>query len=342
MSRDLLDARTFPESDDGAAVSTPEPSTEREARLEHALRAPEPDTDFVNALGKQLHLAAAQAAVEREQAAARRRRFWSRRRLLVAGTSVSGLIALASIALSRQAHTPAVTAADVIRRAEQAATIPSSTTFKNYVVTEQAAVSSPDGGNGSEQVRSVIQRWYQGPDRWRREVSSEVIGADGARVSASGLTTVSDGATVWIHRQRDNVVMRRPYTRTPDSDELGPFPEVTGGLSSLLAQAETCYTPRITGKDAVAGRKTLVLDLGQSRCATGALPVAWTIWVDAETFLILRADQQVDGKVFATVAVTSISYNVPIDSSRFTFSPPPGAKPRTDIAPPALRAVTSR
>src|SRR5437764_1133745 len=82
----------------------------------------------------------------------------------------------------------------------------------------------------------------------------------------------------------DNAVPARPYARKPEADELGPFPEVTGGLSGLLAQAQQCYAPRITGEGTIAGRPALVLDLGRSRCAAGGQPVEWTIWVDQETF----------------------------------------------------------
>ena len=109
----------------------------------------------------------------------------------------------------------------------------------------------PLDASGAEQVKAEISRWYEAPGRWRREVASTVIGSDGRPVSRNGLTTVSDGSAVWLYRARDNSVMVQPYGHAAGSDELGPFPEVTGGLSDLLVRANACYAPRLTGSDRV-------------------------------------------------------------------------------------------
>jgi outer membrane lipoprotein-sorting protein len=77
-----------------------------------------------------------------------------------------------------------------------------------------------------------------------------------------------------------------------------------------------------------------VITLGQSRCAGGPEAgaaselVEWTIWVDKETFLILKSVQEVDGVVAATTTVTNVQYNAPIEASRFDFTPPPDARVR--------------
>jgi outer membrane lipoprotein-sorting protein len=56
--------------------------------------------------------------------------------------------------------------------------------------------------------------------------------------------------------------------------------------------------------------------------------VEWTIWVDKETFLILKSVQEVDGAVAATTTVTSVQFNAPMEASRFDFTPPPDARTR--------------
>jgi len=53
-----------------------------------------------------------------------------------------------------------------------------------------------------------------------------------------------------------------------------------------------------------------------------------TVWVDKESYFVLKVVQisGTDGKLLETTEVTSIQYNVAIDPSVFTFTPPAGAK----------------
>jgi outer membrane lipoprotein-sorting protein len=226
----------------------------------------------------------------------------------------------------------------ILASARMAADSPAPAGFRNFVVKETSEVRPLDA-SGAEQVKAEISRWYEAPGRWRREVASTVIGPDGRPVSRNGLTTVSDGSAVWLYRARDNSVMVQPYGHAAGSDELGPFPEVTGGLSDLLARATACYAPHLTGSARVAGRAAYVIDLGSSRCGdattAGDPPVEWTIWVDKHTFLILKSEQDVGGRVLATTAVTSVQYDVPIEPARFVFATPPGAKLRDNRVPTA-------
>lgn len=322
-----------------------DPDLGRLAReLERHLRPPAPDDAFVAGLGQRLAWQA--AGTHAHRGAPARRLPWpprtGRHRLLMGLATAAVLVLLAGAVQLWAGRGQAVSAQDVIRRAEAAATEPRR--FRTFVVTETAEVRAAATAGSDERVRSEISRWYEAPGRWRREVVSTVVGADGQALSRGGLTSVSDGTTVWIHRLRDNVVLARPAGSLAASDALGPFPEVTGGLSALLARAGACYTPRLLGGDAVAGRAAYVVELGRSRCtpaaaagepdAAGAEPVEWTIWVDRETFLILKSVQQMDGEVVATSTVTSVQYDVPVEPARFAFTAPPGAKIR-DAAPPA-------
>jgi hypothetical protein len=138
------------------------------------------------------------------------------------------VLAVAAGLLAQAVRPRGVSAADVIERARSA-----EGGFHSFVVTETAEARAAGAPAGSGRVRSEITRWYEAPGRWRREVASLIIGPDGQAVRDTGLTSVSDGDTVWIHRAGDNVVMVRPFAPGGSTEEIGPFPEVTGGLSPL-------------------------------------------------------------------------------------------------------------
>jgi outer membrane lipoprotein-sorting protein len=237
------------------------------------------------------------------------------------------VLAVAAGLLAQAVRPRGVSAAEVIERARSA-----EGGFHSFVVTETAEARAAGAPAGSGRVRSEITRWYEAPGRWRREVASLVIGPDGQAVRGTGLTSVSDGDTVWIYRAGDNVVMVRPFTPDGSAEEIGPFPEVTGGLAPLLDQVTACYTPQLRGRDSVAGRTAFVIDLGRSHCPAdaeaGAQPAGWTVWVDTETYLILKSVQMLDGTPVYTSTVTNVQYNVPIDPARFAFALPAGARVR--------------
>ena len=323
-------------------------------RIEQDLKPPRPDTAFVRRLHDRLAREADALASSRPREITNGRRpggavpLRLSSRPLLAGLAIAAVLVVAAVGVElRSNRVETVSAAEIVRRAGAAPTSP--TRFRTFVVTETSETRPAALAGSDDRIRSEVTRWYEAPGRWRREVTSVVLGPDDQVLSRSGLTSVSDGSTVWIHRTRDNVVIVRPYTPEPSGEELGPFPEVTGGLSALLSQAGACYTPRLAGSDTVAGRATYVIDLGRSRCTPGAAAgtaglagtelVEWSIWVDKETFLILKSVQDIDGEVFATTTVTGVQYDVPIEPSRFTFDPPPGARVRDARAPsgPAVR-----
>jgi outer membrane lipoprotein-sorting protein len=253
------------------------------------------------------------------------------RRPAVAGLATAAALLLAIVVVELWRTPDPVDATAVLRQAERTAS--GAERFRGFAITEVSEQHPAAVAGSDDLVRSEIARWYEAPGRWRREVTSTVLGPDGAIKSRGGLVSVSDGTSVWIHRLRDNTVIVRPADAA-DEGELGPFPEVTGGLSGLLSQAETCYTPRVASSDTVAGRAVHVIELGRSRCApapdaaAGSEQAAWTVWVDKQTFLILKSVQEVDGAVVATTTVTSIAYDPPVDAGRFRFTPPPDARIR--------------
>lgn len=303
------------------------------ARGLESLRRPAPDAAFVERLQRRLEraiVAPGDGRADVRPITPLRPAFFAWLAPLRPALALAAVLALAvAVGVLAQAMRPrGVSAAAVLERAREA-----DGGFRSFIITETAEARSLDAAAGSGRVRSEITRWYEAPDRWRREVASFVIGPDGQAVRGTGLTSVSDGDTVWIHRAGDNVVMVRPYTPDGGDDEIGPFPEVTGGLSALLERAAGCYTPQVRGRETIARRPAYVIELGRSHCppetdGAAAQPVEWTIWVDTETYLILKSVQTLDGVPVYTATVTTVQYNVPIDPARFSFALPAGARVR--------------
>jgi outer membrane lipoprotein-sorting protein len=301
-------------------------------RLERDLTPPPPSEAFVAQLGQRLD------RVARERAAAPARSGgarglvlpWPGRPRLLVGLATAAALVVAILTLPALVdRTRPVSATEIVQRAGAAAQ--GTQAYRSFIVHEVSEVQPAAIAGGADVVRSEITRWYQSPGHWRREVDSAVVAPDGQVLSRGGLVSVSDGATVWIHRMRDNVVIARRLAEALGGDELGPFPEVTGGLSGLLAQAGACYSPRLIGSDTIAERETYVIDLGRSRCVApdnGSELTEWTIWVDKETFLILKSVQDIDGAAFATTTVTRIEYNARINPDTFRFAPPVDARLR--------------
>ena len=324
-----------------------DPRASEMVRQLQLLHPPEPDPAFTARLGERLRR---EAQAQSGTKAPRRRplvvqpRTW--RQPLLAGLATAAVLLLAVVAW--QVWSPGgqtVSAAEILQRAEQTAA--GSQRFRSFVITEVSETRPAALAGSDDTIRNESTRWYEAPGRWRREVTSTVVGADGEVKSHGGLVSVSDGETIWIHRLRDNAVIIRPFAPAGSGDELGPFPEVTGGLSALLSQVGACYTPRLLGTDTVAGRSAYVVDLGRSRCALGPAAggsageelVEWSVWVDKETFLILKSVQEIDGAVVATSTVTSVQYNSAIEPARFRFVPPDGVRIR-DLRQPSQPIAT--
>ncbi|MGH7861534.1 MAG: LolA family protein, partial [Candidatus Dormibacteraceae bacterium] len=126
-------------------------------------------------------------------------------------------------------------------------------------------------------------------------------------------------------------------------DNVARFGLDARDLDAVLARASKCGTPSVTGTATVAGRSTDVIDLVPSKCpdvSTPELNGPSTIWVDQETFFVLKEVQYsgTDGKLLSTTEVTSIQYNVPVAPARFSFTPPPGARIEDDRPKPTPAA----
>jgi hypothetical protein len=112
---------------------------------------------------------------------------------------------------------------------------------------------------------------------------------------------------------------------------LSPFGQEVEDLGALFEQAAQpgeCLVPRVTGTETVAGREAYVLDLGEPKCYSSSAPDLngrQTMWVDKETFLVLkRVYQGPDGAPVLTREVTSLKLGAEVPAERFTFTPEAG------------------
>jgi outer membrane lipoprotein-sorting protein len=232
------------------------------------------------------------------------------------------LLALAaSIGLWAARPQPA-TAEEILRQAIAATQTPPSQ-IRSLVLTE-----TRDDRMAQGQFHTEARRWYQAPDRWRSEYSAWL----GDKPLGEEIV-VSDGTRVWDYRLPQNVVRVTPLAEAQGIDGP-PSPGALGAsegssLAEVLQRAGACNTPTLKGSAKILGRDSYVIDTGIGSCLTleptRSAPRV-ELWIDKQTLFLLKAVQYgSDGTPLATMQVTSLQFNVPIEASRFKFTAPPGA-----------------
>ncbi len=200
--------------------------------------------------------------------------------------------------------------------------------------------------------------WYEAPNRWRT-VSSNSIGfsSKGTQFIPDEQIDVSDGTYVWHYdgtvggttsnKSAHVELFGREYNPTDSMNRLQFV--TTNWQYSVLDSMGQCYTPALRGTDTVAGRATYVIDSGQSHCppsssaspasmlnvpspafpngplASGVSPVArFVIWIDRSNYFMLKYEIYNGNNLSRRVTATTAQFDMPIDQSVFTFTPPPG------------------
>jgi hypothetical protein len=235
-----------------------------------------------------------------------------------------------------------LTPAQIVAKAQQAATAPSPVSPRSFVTTEVTETRDEHSI-----TRTATTRWHAFPDRWRTESRSTVL-RQGAELRGPLTVSVSDGTQLLSYAAVDTIATLTPLR---DGDAVlstrpfGPEPGDTGSagaaIYTALLQAGHCLRPEIAGSEQVAGRKTFVLKLEQWTCpaiSPGVLVGDWRLYVDRETFFVLRAIHRVDGVPRLLAEVRSFSLNPLLRGGTFTPTPPAGmmvyarpAPPRTDF-----------
>lgn len=253
-------------------------------------------------------------------------------------TAMVFILALLGAALWTRRPQPA-SAQEILRKAQATLTAPQARQIRSFVLTEvtrsrpTARARAEEGYTGDEQIRTETTEWYEAPNRWRIEMTGTVTRSDGQEVPdrAWRRLSVSDGTDHWSYDPlHQSGQVQRWESGLDSTGEVARFGLDARDLGTVLARASTCGTPTLKGTATVAGRSADVIDLGTPRCwasdpeANGPS----TIWVDQETFFVLKVAQYsgTDGTLLSTTEVTNIHYNVPIDPTRFRFTPPSDAK----------------
>lgn len=210
----------------------------------------------------------------------------------------------------------------ILDGAQNAQASPSNSGIRTFTLTQKI-----DERSSSGEFHAETRRWYQDPGQWR--VESRWTGAE---PEDEGMrTVVSDGTSEWI-QQGDSVIISQA-TQQPVTDDLAPWGREISGLTDVLNQVDDLYSsPRLQGEETIAGRPAYVLDLGLPNRFSNSAPDLnngrRVIWVDKETFFLLKAVQYspTDGSTTGVMEVTQVQYNIPIEPGVFSFTPPPGAR----------------
>ncbi len=190
-------------------------------------------------------------------------------------------------------------------------------------------------------IETAVRRWYEAPNRWRIE-RRYVIPPRGALAREYDTTgvQVNDGKVVQNYDEQSRTVQLQypPFpSGTADLFPLGqgdaaPVPGQTPhGLSDVLHEATTCYTPTVTGSDAIAGRAAYIVNLERKGCYSASaheIDGRLTLWIDKSTFFVLKSILYDVGDrtgPYVTTEVTRVRYNPSLDQRLFTFTPPLGA-----------------
>jgi len=210
----------------------------------------------------------------------------------------------------------------ILDRAQDAQASRSSSGIRSFTLTQKI-----DERSSSGEFHDETKRWYQDPGQWR--VESRWTGSDPENEGMR--TVVSDGTSEWI-QQGDSVIISQA-TQQPVTDDLAPWGLEIAGLTDVLNQVDDLYpSPRLQGEETVAGRPAYVLDLGLPNRFSNSAPDLnngrRVIWVDQETFFLLKAVQYnpTDGSTTGVMEVTHVQYNIPIEPEVFSLTPPPGAR----------------
>jgi len=133
----------------------------------------------------------------------------------------------------------------------------------------------------------------------------------------AGDRIVSDGKVLWA------------YLPSTNPGQAMKLPLTEGGVGSVdlaaqfLTEPKRKYTVTDAGKAVVAGRAAHALDLVPK---TPTQFTRATVWVDDRDGTLRQFEVTDANGLTRKVVITSLSMNVPVDASAFTFTPPKGVK----------------
>lgn len=230
-----------------------------------------------------------------------------------------------------------LTPAEVVARAQDAAVSPAPESLRGFVTAEIVETRDEQGV-----VRTATTRWHVSPERWRTESRSTVV-HQGVEQRGPLTVSISDGAQFLQYTSEDAIATITPVrdldpvlSTRPFGPEPGAYSGAGASVYAVLRQAGNCLQPEMAGSEHVAGRETFVLKLDRWTCgpvSPGELAGNWRLYVDRETFFILRATRRVDGVALLTAEVRSFAVNPIVRGGTFALLPPPGVMVHARPAP---------
>lgn len=168
--------------------------------------------------------------------------------------------------------------------------------YASTAAAEVAFVQTGDGANTSGRIM------YASGDRYRLELPKQTI--------------ISDGKKTWtVFADRNQVVINRAAT---GNDRLTP--------GQILTSFPGAYATSLTGSSTVNGRGVWMVKCVPGRGPRVADVTQATLYVDKTTSRFHRIDVKSESIGDVSIRITTANYNLRIDNSTFTFSPPAGMK----------------
>lgn len=289
-------------------------------KLRTHLAPREPNPEFVASLRAQLDREATTIRNARGGASAPRG-FFALPRWSFVGIGAAFLVALIALAFFAT-RPPRVSAQDLLNHARSAASDLNSVGVKSFemVQTNYALIVDDPQTPPTRASHGETKTWYDGPTNWRLETKTELPAQEPYEA-----LTVSDGTSQWDYNPVDNTV----NVQLTDVHNF-PSPGVLS-LDFLQQDMSNCYDPQVRGEEMIAGRAAFKVYLGPAKCRSASI---WylngphTIWLDKETFFVLKSEIRAEqgDQITSAVEVTHIAYNLDLADDLFTFTPPPGAR----------------
>jgi DNA-binding CsgD family transcriptional regulator len=176
------------------------------------------------------------------------------------------------------------------------------------------------GDNRIGETRSTGRVWYRSPGQWRAESTIE----HPPNPSITSAEVIS-GGRIWQWTSDTQTVQENPGSIPEPGDAGGKIGELSRfgatDMDALQALWRICYSPVYAGEETVAGRATLVFDLGATRCPSASAPDLngpTRLWVDRETLFTLKSVVlATDGSVAMRSEISAIRYDVDLPDDLF-------------------------
>ena len=265
-----------------------------------------PDPDFVASLRAELLQSARPSDVDgsRVRMKGNDRREGKLRRLRRSLAWMAAVIALMLVGIGTFFQpVPDVDARDVVAKMKQS-------TQSMRVDRYRATMVHWGVGEDGTRYRSVSERWYENPGRFRQETTYSLP-------RSFRRTVVMAGGRFWSSDSRDTVVWIDSVSQTAVSNLAGPYMGAEQ-LEDLLRLPSDQYDVKLIGSDRVAGRHCYELELFvRNRRFAGEI-TRMRLWVDRETFYALKMEAfDSQNHLRFGQEVKEIEYNPPMDSALF-------------------------